>query len=195
MLTGLADAVVGHTAEKVYPFLSGMKMLLTEVGDEATVDELAAHLTKLRQRVQTTVDRRALDLLECLIQRRATELKSQPGPHAEAALAALQRAFKGEWSPGEPRLMADFLAGLGAVPEKGGATPPLLGQEQLRQLEILHRQQPKGSFDRLHIALRYAETLNAHKRNDQAHHGLASGAERASGNSTAAFCRRRPTTL
>jgi tetratricopeptide (TPR) repeat protein len=162
LLTGLADAVVGHTAEKVYPFLSGMKMLLTEVGDEATVDELAAHLTKLRKRGQTTVDRRALDLLECLIQRRATELKNQAGPHAEAALAALQRAFKGEWSPGEPRLMADFLGGLGAVRQAP------LAQEQLRQLENLHRQQPKGSFDRLHIAVRYAETLHAHQRNDQA---------------------------
>src|SRR6185437_11047468 len=162
LVTGLADAVIGHTAAKVYPFLTGMQSLLTEVGDEAAVDELAAHLAKLRQHAQTPVDRRALDLLECLIQRRAAELKNQAGPHAKAALAALQRAFKGEWSPGEPRLMADFLAGLGAIPQ----VP--LAQEQLRGLESLHRREAKGSFDRLHIALRYAETLNAHKRGDQA---------------------------
>jgi len=162
LLTGLADAVVGHTAAKVYPFLDGMQSLLAEVGDEATVDELGAHLTKVRKRLHTPVDCRALDLLECLMQRRAAELKNQPGPHAEAALAALQRAFKGEWSSGEPRRMADFLARLGAVRQAP------LAKEQLRQLESLHRLQAKGSFDRLHIALRYAETLGAHQNTDQA---------------------------
>jgi predicted Zn-dependent protease len=162
LLTGLAEAVLGHTAEKVYPFLGGLQSLLSEVVDEATVDELGGHLTKLQKRVRTTVDRRALDLLECLVRRRAAELKNQPGPHAEAALSALQRAFKGEWSSGEPRLMADFLAGLGAVPQAP------LAKEQLRQLEALHRQQGEGSFDRLHIALRYAVTLAAHTRTDQA---------------------------
>ena len=162
LLTGLADAVVGHTAEKVYPFLGGMRSLLTEVGDEATVDELGAYLVKVRQRARTAVDRRALDLLECLIERRATELKNQPGPHAEAALAALQRAFKGEWLSGEPRLMADFLADLGAIPQAP------LAKEQLRQLEELHRRSKKGSFDRLYLALRYAETLDAHRQTDQA---------------------------
>lgn len=162
LLTGLADAVVGHTAEKVYPFLGGMQTLLAEVGDEAAVDELDAYLVKVRQRARTVVDRRALDLLECLIERRATELKNQSGPHAEAALAALQRAFKGEWLSGEPRLMADFLAGLGTIPQAP------LAKEQLRQLKELHRRAEKGSFDRLHLALRYADALNAHRQTDQA---------------------------
>jgi predicted Zn-dependent protease len=162
LLTGLADAVVGHTAEKVYPFLGGMQTLLAEVGDEATVDELSAYLVKVRQRARTAVDRRALDLLECLIERRATELKNQPGPHAEAALAALQRAFKGDWLSGEPRLMADFLAGLGAIPQAP------LAKEQLRQMKELHRRAEKGSFDRLHLALRYADTMGAYRETDQA---------------------------
>jgi predicted Zn-dependent protease len=162
LLAGLADAVVGHTAAKVYPFLSGMQSLLAEVGDEATVDELRTHLAKVRKRLQTPVDRRALDLLESLMERRAAALKNQPAPHAEAALTALQRAFKGDWSPGEPRLMADFLAGFGAIP------PGPLAKEQLRQLELLHRRQPKGSPDRLHIALRYAEALSAQRSTDQA---------------------------
>ncbi|HEY7312595.1 MAG TPA: VIT domain-containing protein [Gemmataceae bacterium] len=162
LLTGLADTVVGHTAEKVYPFLSGMNTLLAEVGDEATVDELSAYLVKVRKRAETSVDRRALDLLECLIERRATELKNQPGPHAEAALAALRRAFKGEWLPAEPRLMADFLAGLGAIPQAP------LAKEQLRQLEELQRRGEKGSSNRLHLVLRYAETLGAHRQKDKA---------------------------
>jgi predicted Zn-dependent protease len=160
LLAGVADALVGHTAAKVYPILNGMSSLLAEIGDEATVDQFAAHLTKLRGRAHTAVDRRALDLLECLIERRATELKNQPGPHAEATLAALQRAGKGEWSPGEPRLMADFLAGMGAVRQAP------LAKEQLRQLEALHRASTKGSLDRLHIAHRQAETLHAHRQVD-----------------------------
>ncbi len=162
LLAGLADAVVGHTAGGVYPLLSGARSLLVEIGDEATVDELSAHLARVRGRAKTDVDRRALDLLEMLVRRRAAELKNQAGPHAEATLAALRRAFKGEWSPGEPRLMADLLAGLGAIPQEP------LAAEQLRQLEELHRRQARGTFDRLHIAQRRAETLAAYRRTDPA---------------------------
>ncbi len=161
LLTSLADASLGHSAEKVYPFLGGLHPLFAEV-DEAAVDALAEHLAKLRRRAQTTVDRRALDLLECLSERRASELKNQAGPHVEAALAALGRAAKGEWLPGEPRLMADFLAGMGAIPQAP------LAKEQLRLLETLLRREAKGSFDRLHVALRYANTLYGHGQPDKA---------------------------
>jgi hypothetical protein len=162
LLAVMADAVVGHTAAGVYPFLSGIQSLLSEVGDEATVDELVRHLDKVRARVKSTVDRRALDLLEVLVRRRAAELKNQGGVHADAALAALKRAFKGEWSPGEPRLMADVLANLGRVPQGP------LAAEQLRQLEALRRREAEGSFDRLHVAQRFAETLAAYGRTEQA---------------------------
>jgi tetratricopeptide (TPR) repeat protein len=162
LLAGLADAVVGHTVAGVYLFLSATGPVLAEIGDEATVDELSTHLAKVRGRAKTEVDRRALDLLEMLVRRRAAELKNQAGSHAEAALAALRRAFKGDWAPGEPRLMADLLAGLGAIPQEP------LAREQLRQLEELHRRREKGSFDRLHIAQRLAETLAAYRRTDPA---------------------------
>ena len=58
---------------------------------------------------------RALDLLELLVERRAAELQNQPGPHVQRALAAMRRAWKRDWSPGEPRLMADLLASLGTI--------------------------------------------------------------------------------
>ncbi len=162
LLAVMADAVVGHTAAGVYPFLSGIQSLLGEVSDEATVDELVRHLKKVRAQAKTAIDRRALDLLEVLVRRRAAELKNQGGVHADAALAALKRAFKGEWSPGESRLMADVLANLGRVPQEA------LAAEQLRQLEALHRREAKGSFDRLHVAQRFAETLAAYNRTEQA---------------------------
>jgi tetratricopeptide (TPR) repeat protein len=160
LLSMLADGVVGHTAAKVYPFILGMTGVLHEVGDEATADELLARLVVVRAAAKTPVDHRALDLLELLVERRAAELQNQPGPHIAKALIALKRAFQREWSAGEPRLMADFLAGLGAI------SAPELAREQLRQLEELHRTSLKDSFDRLHIAHHLAEVL--HRKSDSA---------------------------
>jgi tetratricopeptide (TPR) repeat protein len=158
LLSMLADGVIGHTAGKVYPFLGGMHGVLSEVRDEATADELVARIAKVRPLAKTTIDLRALDLLELIVERRAAEVQNQSGPHADKALTALERAFKREWSPGEPRLMADFLGGLGSIPQ------PAIAKEQLRQLDVLHRDAAAGSFDRLHIAQRYAETLNGYSR-------------------------------
>ena len=146
LLAGLADAVTGHTAGKVYPFLLGMSGVLEEIREEATAGELVARIDAVRAEVQAPVDLRALDLLEVLVERRAAELLNQPDPHAERALAALQRASTHEWSAGEPRLMADFLAGLGGISNEA------LAAEQLRQLEALHAAAEAGDIDRLHIA-------------------------------------------
>jgi predicted Zn-dependent protease len=162
LLAGLADAVVGHTAGKVYPFLQGMSGVLGEIRDEATADSLVAQIAEVRKRAKTTVDQRAVDLLEVQVERRAAELLNQPGPHADKALAALQRAFQREWSPGEPRLMADFLAGLGHIPQ------PKLADQQVRQLEALHGEAVKGTIDRLHIAYCLARTRWAYGKQDAA---------------------------
>ncbi|MCE9564870.1 MAG: hypothetical protein K8U57_22780 [Planctomycetes bacterium] len=162
MLSMLPDGVVGHTAGKVYPFLGGMRSVLDEVRDEAVADQLVERIVEVRKTAKSAIDLRALDLLELLVERRAGELLNQPGPHAAKALAALERAFKREWSPGEPRLMADFLAGL------GNSSQAAIAKEQLRQLEVLHRDSMAGPFDRLHIAHRYAETLDGYSRHADA---------------------------
>jgi len=158
LLAVLADAVVGHTAAKVYPFLQGMDVVLREIRDEATADELVKRIGEVRQRAKTAVDQRALDMLEAQVERRAAEVQNQPGPHLDRALTLLQRAFKRDWSPGEPRLMADFLAGLGQIGQ------PALAQEQRRQLKELHDAAALGSLDRLHIGHRYAATLRNYSR-------------------------------
>ncbi|MGA2799107.1 MAG: hypothetical protein ABSE63_16125, partial [Thermoguttaceae bacterium] len=93
LLAGMADAVVGHTAGQVYPFLQSMGTVLGEIRDEATADSLIEHLVKVRDRAKTEIDQRALDMLELMVERRAAELKNQPGPHAEKALKAMRRAF------------------------------------------------------------------------------------------------------
>ena len=89
LLAGLADAVVGHTAGKVYPFLQGLSGVLSEVRDEATADSIVEQLAQgPASGRRPTVDQRALDLLEVLVERRAAEVLNQPGPHVEQALAA-----------------------------------------------------------------------------------------------------------
>jgi len=158
----MADAVVGHTAGQVYPFLQNMASILAEIRDEATVDSLVEHLAKVRDRAKTGIDERALDMLELLVERRATELKNQPGPHADKALQAMQRAFKRQWSAGEQKLMADFLASLGAIPDAK------LAEEQIQQLQTLHKESTPESLDRLHIALRLANAHWNYSRREQA---------------------------
>ena len=139
LLAGLPDAVVGQSAERVYPFVQGMQAVLDEVRDEATADEIVQRIAVVRPRAKTVVDQRAFDLLEVLVERRAAAVRNQPGPHLDKALTALRRAFQREWGPGEPRLMADFLAGL--------TGPPALAAEQLRQLKALQQRAP-GRFHR-----------------------------------------------
>jgi predicted Zn-dependent protease len=169
LLSGLADATVGHTAGKVYPFLRNLRTVLSEVRDEATADSIVEHLAKVRQRAKTDVDRRSLDLLEMLAERRSAELLNQPGPHGEKALAALKRAFQPAWSSGEPRLMAELLASLGAITYK-----PLAG-EQVRQLEALHAMARAGSEDRLYIAHALANTYWNYSRYNEGIDLLAAG--------------------
>ncbi|HUT94170.1 MAG TPA: VIT domain-containing protein [Thermoguttaceae bacterium] len=162
LLACLADAVVGHSAAKVYPFLKGMGPVLSEIRDEATADSLAEQVAEVRKRATTPVDQRALDLLEALVERRAAEVLNQPGPHVDKALAAFQRAFQREWAEGEPRLVADLLGGLGRISQ------PKLADEQIRQLEVLHRREAEGSLDRLHVAHHLAQALWSYARRDEA---------------------------
>jgi Flp pilus assembly protein TadD len=163
LLSGLPDAVIGHSAARVYPFIEGMQSVLNEVRDEATADEIVKHIGEVRLRAKTNVDKRALDMFETLVERRAAELQNQPGPHAQKALDALVRVSNGNWSPGEPRLMADYLASLGKI------TQPHLADEQLRQLRWLRLGETgRQTLDSLHIAHREAVTLNGYQRRKEA---------------------------
>ena len=151
LLAALADAMIGHTAGEVYPFLAELHPLLEEAEDEAAVDSIVQRIAEVRRRTETEIDRRALDLLELAVECRAAELKDQPGPHAERALAAFRRTRRRQWSPGEPRLMSDLLASLGALHESR------LAAEQVGEMESLDRGLPRGSTDRLPVAASLAE--------------------------------------
>jgi tetratricopeptide (TPR) repeat protein len=165
LLSGLGEVLVGRTAGTVYPLLASMGSVLEEIHDEAASDAIVDALAKTRQHSTADTDRRALDLLEALVERRASEMLDQPGPHGEKALAALKRTFKGAWSPGEQRLMASVLAGMGNI--QNIQSKPL-ADEQVRELEALYRDVPKGSADRLQIALDTANTYWRYSRDDDA---------------------------
>lgn len=162
LLACLGDAVVGHTAGRIYPFLEQMRPLFDEIRDEATADSIIEHLDEVRKRAETPVDNRALNLLEVFVERRSSEILNQPGPHVHRALTALQKSFKGDWTDGEARLMADLLAGLGKISQQP------LAEEQVRQLESLHASSANGSIDRLHIAHAVARAYWSYDRREQA---------------------------
>ncbi len=161
LLAGLADAVTGQSALNVYPFLGEMRSALDTIDREATADEMVRHIAALRGQAKTAVDRRALDLLEMLSERRAAEVQNQPGPHVQRAIAALQRADKGEWPSGEPRLMVEMLARLGSISQQP------LADEVLRVMTALYAAEKDGTLDRLRMARWLAEMLNHNGRREQ----------------------------
>jgi tetratricopeptide (TPR) repeat protein len=162
LLASLADSVPGHTAGQIYPFLRSARTVIDEIRDEAAVDSLTARIVELRGKAATEVDRRAFDLLEAMVERRASELKNQPGPHVEKAVAALRQASKREWSAGEQRLMAEFLADLGVVNQEK------FSAEQMRQIEQFYLSAKAGSQERLDMACIWARSLWGHGRRQAA---------------------------
>jgi tetratricopeptide (TPR) repeat protein len=157
------DIVVGRTPQQVYSVLKSLhNTLFIEVRDEATADEIISRIKTLQESAETTIDRRALDLLEAMVERKSAELLNQPGPHVGAAVTALKRAFDRDWADGEARQMADFLQALGKI------TQPKLADEQMRQLTELHRRSTPGTDDRLFIAYSLASGhFNSYGRRDE----------------------------
>ncbi|MBI4601245.1 MAG: hypothetical protein HY721_04710 [Planctomycetes bacterium] len=153
LLESTADAVVGQTTEKVYGCLQGLGQVLELVGDEATCDRLVRRLGELVP-TATPADRRALRLLDLLVERRAADQQNGGGPHAQAALEAMRSAFQEAWREGELALMAGFLAQLGKVVEP-------LRSEQIRELRLLHDLAAAGSEERFAVARHRAAALHA----------------------------------
>ncbi len=144
LLQMIPDSMLGRSPQQVYPFLQALQSsLLGEMRKESTADEILARIKKLRERDLTAIDGRALDLLEAMIERQSAEVQNQRGPHVEACLATLRRAFERKWSDGEPRLMANFLVSLNHLPDDR------LRDEQLRELRELLKRTPAASRDHL----------------------------------------------
>ncbi|MEX2287409.1 MAG: VIT domain-containing protein [Planctomycetaceae bacterium] len=164
LLQMLPDAVLGRSPEQAYKFLGTLQnSVLNELRNEATADEILARVKKLREGERTPTDLRALDLLEAMIERKSSEVLNQPGPHADACLAALKRAFARKWNEGEPAQMSSFLYQFGTLRD------PRLVEEQLRELGELQRLARPASRDRLLITNDMCQLLfHSYGRQDEA---------------------------
>jgi len=163
ILEALPDGVVGQSAKKIYPYLQGLQPTFELIGDEATADRLQSHLRGLLAGDVSPSDRRALRLLEFLVERRAADQADGAGPHMAAALEALKTAFRanaGEWSDGEAALMAQLLESVSNLVDP-------LREEQLRQLRELHDGATRGSEERFAIAASRASALWSYGRGEE----------------------------
>jgi hypothetical protein len=146
LLDMLPDAVLGRSPQQIYAFLNSVQgHVLYELRNEASADEILSRIKKLREGDRTLTDLRALDLLEALVERKSSEVLNQPGPHVEACLAALQRAFQRKWADGEPRMMSSLLYQLGTLRN------PKLIEEQMREFRELQKLAPAAGRDHLLI--------------------------------------------
>lgn len=168
LLDMLPDAVLGRSPQQIYNFLQNMQgSVLVEVRNEATADEIIARIKKLRERKLTETDQRALDLMEALVERRASEVLNQPKPHVDICLTAMKRAFDRAWSEGEPILMAGFLRNLGTLPHQS------LIDEQIRELRALQATTKATSRDHLVITDHLCNLLfGSYGRHDAAIEGM-----------------------
>lgn len=154
LLKMLPDAITGRTPQQIYPFLKSLQSnLLYELRNEATADEILKRVAEVRTASESAVDLRALDLFEAMIERQSAEVLNEPGPHIDASLDALQRAFQREWADGEVRQMADLLDSLGTI--KQGK----LNEERLRQLRELQKLTEVGTADRLFVTWHLSHAL------------------------------------
>ena len=161
LLKMVPDSVVGRTPQQVYTFLSQLhSQLLGEVRHEATADEILARLQEVRVEAKTSIDLRALDLLEAMIERKSSEVLNEPGPHVQAAVAALARALNREWASGEIVQMASFLDQMGTISQRE------LNEERLRQLRTLLTMTQAGTVENVEIAWSLAHALY-HSHNEQ----------------------------
>ncbi|MBI2932083.1 MAG: tetratricopeptide repeat protein, partial [Planctomycetes bacterium] len=162
LLECLPEAVLGQSAQRIYPFLAGLRAVTDKLQEEATLDRLSKHLAALHAQAESDVDRRALRLLEFAVERRACDQSHGAQPHVTAALRALKEAEGGTWADGEAEMMAGFLASQGPI------VPAALAEEQLRQLRALHQGAAPGTEARLTIAGHAASALWSHGQKDAA---------------------------
>ncbi|HUQ71830.1 MAG TPA: hypothetical protein VM165_20030, partial [Planctomycetaceae bacterium] len=123
LLRMVPDVTLGRTRERQYGILQSLDDQLLNQLKEAAADEILVRVRELRTETQAALqqattddvrsakrlDLRALDLIEALVERRSSEVPNQGAPHAAAAVAALQRAFDGDWLPGERLQFATVL--------------------------------------------------------------------------------------
>jgi len=161
LLESAADAVIGQSAQKIYPFLQALGGVLASMCDEATLDRLLGRIEHLRGGERTSVDARALAMLELVTVTRALGQSSGTQSFLEHALRSLEKVRKEELMLAEARGMAELLASLGSV-------PPVLAERVLALLSDLYQSVHGDLWERLSLATLVARTELNHGRADAA---------------------------
>ena len=163
LLKMVPETVIGRSPHHAYVALGHARdRLLREIRVESTADELLAHLKQLHASSKSPLDRRTLDLMECMVARQASRVLNQPGAHLAAAIAALTRAFAHEWTDGELPLMARLLDNMGSIER------PALAELRLKQARQLHAMTKPGTDENLAVAWHLAHVLTYRENNRQA---------------------------
>ncbi|HEX9794804.1 MAG TPA: VIT domain-containing protein [Planctomycetota bacterium] len=162
ILEALPQAVIGHSAQAIYPFLGQLKSVIDMIQDEATFDRMQAHLETLHELAESAEDRRGLRMFEFLLAHRAATQNQGAAPHVQTALRALDAALKDAWAEGEPAQFAAFLADLGAL------QPAALGNAQIEALAAVHGALAADHPDRAQVGWQRARSLWDHGRQDAA---------------------------
>lgn len=160
LLACMANAVIGQTGQKIYPYLGNARKVLQFIQEEATLDQLMDHIVALQAKAQTDVDRRALHMLTFLAQFHALEQGIGVKDHARSVRAALEAARKGTWHFGEREAMANLLSGLHLRPD--GIVD--FAADWLRELHTSET----DAIVRFRIAARRSTFLWDHARRDRA---------------------------
>ena len=150
VLEALAFGIPGHTKEALYGFLARMERITREIHEEATCDALIARLQDAAKGLESAVDRRGMHLAIARTASRAAQVKERDPAHAARALEALRAAKVEAYVEGEPRLLADYFAKLGHIPDAAFAA------ELRTQAQALFDREPAGSRDRIQIGFSVA---------------------------------------
>ncbi|MEW4487161.1 VIT domain-containing protein [Thalassoglobus sp. JC818] len=172
ILKFVPDSILGTTQHRVYQGLQSFRnIMLNQLQEEAAADEMIAHLQKLQQQIQSGVvprgadsnqrslslDLRALDLMEAMIEGKAATVPNQPGSHARSAAAALQRAFQHDWEKGERLQYANFLSQFETLENRAiNADLRHVHETRESQLLSLYEDSAIGTHERAEIARIYA---------------------------------------
>ncbi len=167
LLRSLAGAVVGHSAQGIYPVVESFRVVVNGLQEEAALDQCVEQIEFYRAGDLTDLDRRALDLMEFFAGRRALELGHGIEQHERSVLAALQRADQTTFAEGEALAKSKLLGGIGEI----RSTAVL--DEVVKQLAACQRSVPRGSIARTEIAFRRAATLWQNHGHESADRGAA----------------------
>jgi hypothetical protein len=163
LLACVPEATQGQSSQGVYELLTGFNQVCQLLQEEATLDRLTKHLGVLAKAAKTTLDRRALDLLEYMVARRAAEQSQGASPHVQRSLQALQRAFAAaSWEKGEKVHYASYLS------QQGRVRSAPLAAEQVRQLRHLLAETAVKHEDHLTLSIHLARALWNYGQRDEA---------------------------